>query len=123
MISFQEFPGSPVVKALHAQQRGPEFDPSLVTEHRLKDSVTAGLSYLGARGVLVHRAGIKSPSQALAGGFLTTRPPGKSQGRSILNADTYHRTAPERLHSCVFLASTLPDGSGGKESACPHRRR
>ena len=123
MISFQDFPGSPVVKTLYSQQREPKFDPSLVTEHKLKDSVTVGLSYPGACGVLVHRAGIKSTYHALAGRFLTTRPPRKSQGRSILNADTYHRITPERLHSCVFLASVFPDGSGGKESACQHRRR
>ena len=114
MISFQDFPGSPVVKTLYFQQRGSNFDPSLVTKHKLKESVTVGLSYPGACGILVHRAGIKSTSHTLVGRFLTTRPPRKSQGRSILNADTYHRITPERLHSCVFLASIFPDGSGGK---------
>ena len=43
------------------------------------------LSYPAARGILLPRPGIEPMYPALEGGFLTTGPPGKSQGELLLN--------------------------------------
>ena len=68
---------------------------SLVAEHRLQ---TRRLSSCGSRAQLLHvmwdlpRPGFKPVSPALAGGFLTTAPPGKPDLASYLFAEfTYSR--------------------------------